>query len=263
MIFRFRANTFNQTMNLDLQSIQLQRITQASTADYSIIPDEYCVLGVQVRGRIHTLKENSFQALNVIGITGMMTEQKTFRSEQDTISFLLRIAPNSLAPYLPLPMNKIVNESIPLETLLSQNVVNDLQEDCLQEFHEDRESGWAWKRFLSGLKVHKEEPKFLSESLKKIRSRAGEISISSLASDLGISQSKLEKDYREFLGLSPKDYASLVRFRNSLRLKDESSNLTDLAYLSGYYDQAHFIREFKKRTGKSPKKWFRTKSTID
>lgn len=250
-------------MNLDFQSIQLQRITQASTADYSIIPDEYCVLGVQVRGKIHTLKGNSFQALNIIGITGMMTEQKTFRSEQDTISFLLRITPNALAPYLPLPMSKIVNESIPLETLLPQNVVDDLREDCLQEFHENRESGWAWKRFLSGLTVHKEEPKYLSESLKKIRSQAGEISISTLAADLGISQSKLEKDYKLFLGLSPKDYASLVRFRNALRLKDESSNLTDLAYLSGYYDQAHFIREFKKRTGKSPKKWFQSKSTID
>ncbi|WP_425269774.1 helix-turn-helix domain-containing protein [Leptospira yasudae] len=54
-----------------------------------------------------------------------------------------------------------------------------------------------------------------------------------------------------------------MRFRNALRLKDESSNLTDLAYLSGYYDQAHFIRAFKRRIGKSPKKWFQAKPTIN
>lgn len=248
---------------MNLNSIRYDWITQKEEADYSVIPDEYCVLGIQVQGRIHVHKENSFQKLNVSGITGMMTGSKTFRANQNTVSFLIRIPPVILARHVAVPLNEIVNQSVSLDSLFPENGVRSLHEDCIQEYEEGLESGWAWKRFQSELKPLKPEPKYFKESIQRIRSRAGEISISSLASNLGISQSKLEKDYKEFLGLSPKDYACLIRFRNALLLKKESSNLTDLAYRSGYYDQAHFIREFKKRTGQNPKQWFQNGNRFD
>ncbi|TGM08910.1 AraC family transcriptional regulator [Leptospira barantonii] len=245
---------------MNLNAIQHEWITQKEESSYSVIPDEYCVLGIQVQGRILLEKGNSFQKLNVTGITGMMTGSKTFKSTKNTVSFLIRIPPVILAKYVDLPLTEIINQSVSLDFIFPENVVRRLQENCIREYEEGLESGWAWKKFQSELKPLKSEPKYIAESMRRIRFQEGESSISSLAANLGISQSKLEKDYKVFLGFSPKDYACLIRFRKALLLKNESSNLTDLAYRSGYYDQAHFIREFKKRTGQSPKRWFQSEN---
>ncbi|MDV6234096.1 helix-turn-helix domain-containing protein [Leptospira ellisii] len=247
---------------MDFAPVRHDWISKKENSEYSVIPDEYCVLGVQVRGRIEIFRGNSFQTLNPSGITGIMTRAKTFRSEKDTTSFLIRVPPILLAKYLNVPMSEIVNESLSLEDIFPKNAVHNLREDCISEYEEGKKPGWAWDRFRSELKLYKSEPESIRESMRRIRSQNGETSISSLASDLGISQSKLEKDYKLFLGLSPKEYAGLIRFRKTIDLKAESPNLTDLAYRSGYYDQAHFIREFKKRTGKSPKRWFRIEAEI-
>ncbi|AYV56036.1 AraC family transcriptional regulator [Leptospira kmetyi] len=263
MIFLLPRDTFKRLPAMNLNTIRHDWITQKEESSYSVIPDEYCVLGIQVQGRIHLEKENSFQKLNVSGITGMMTGSKTFKATKNTVSFLIRIPPWILAKQVDIPLNEIVNESLSLDSIFPENAVRRLQEDCIREHEEDLESGSAWKKFQSEWKSKKSEPKYIAESIERIRLQSGETSISSLAASLGISQSKLEKDYKEFLGLSPKDYACLIRFRNALLLKNESSNLTDLAYRSGCYDQAHFIREFKKRTGQSPKRWFQAKDRSD
>lgn len=248
---------------MDFEPILHDWISQKESSEYSVVPEEYCVLGVQVRGRINVYRENSFQTLDSTGITGIMTRSKTFRSEKDTTSFLIRIPPFLLASHIKIPMSEIVDQSLSLEDIFPISEVHNLREDCILEFLEGKKPGWAWNRFRSELRTFKEEPKYLRESIKRIRLQNGETSISSMASDLGISLSKLEKDYKLVLGLSPKEYACLVRFRKAVDLKVKSSNLTDLAHRAGYYDQAHFIREFKKRTGKSPKYWFRSNINVE
>ena len=50
----------------------------------------------------------------------------------------------------------------------------------------------------------------------------------------------------------------MVRLQQALHLKstDKSRSLTKLAYDCGYYDQSHFINEFKMQTGYTPKQYF-------
>jgi AraC-like DNA-binding protein len=55
------------------------------------------------------------------------------------------------------------------------------------------------------------------------------------------------------MGLSPKEYLRVSRFLHSLEvLKKDNSHLTGVAYESGYYDQAHFIHEYKVFSGLTP-----------
>ena len=79
-----------------------------------------------------------------------------------------------------------------------------------------------------------------------------------MLTELHISQSALEKRFRQIVGASPKKFASIVRFKNTIKTYDQNKSLTDLGYEAGFYDQAHFIKEFKHFTGDSPETFFKT-----
>lgn len=75
---------------------------------------------------------------------------------------------------------------------------------------------------------------------------------------------KLERMFLKYVGLSAKTYTNLNRFHNSLNqlLDSKFSKLSDLAYDNEYFDQMHFIREFKRFTGISPGKFANRNNTI-
>lgn len=86
----------------------------------------------------------------------------------------------------------------------------------------------------------------------------GTVSIDKLADELEIGQRQLERKFVAAVGLSPKFLARIFRFQNTLQLieKKEFVSFTNVAYDGGFYDQAHFIRDFKEFTGLNPKQYF-------
>lgn len=84
--------------------------------------------------------------------------------------------------------------------------------------------------------------------IEKIYLANGNISINDLTEDTGYSDRYIRKKFAEVIGFSPKQFSEIVRFQNSLAMIFESNthNLADIVYQNGYYDQAHFIKGFKK-----------------
>jgi AraC-like DNA-binding protein len=78
--------------------------------------------------------------------------------------------------------------------------------------------------------------------------------VATLTRNIGLSQRHLSRKFRDCTGLSPKEYLSVNRFIRSLRYlkKYPDLSLTEIAYESGYYDQAHFIRDYKSYAGHTP-----------
>lgn len=81
------------------------------------------------------------------------------------------------------------------------------------------------------------------------------LSVQQLANDTGISQRHLSRRFQKHIGLSPKEFLRVSRFVRSLQhlKKFPALSLTDIAYESGYYDQAHFIRDYKIYAGYTPR----------
>jgi AraC-like DNA-binding protein len=77
--------------------------------------------------------------------------------------------------------------------------------------------------------------------------------IENVASRYGITSRYLQKLFLQYTGLTPKLYSKINRFQRSLQLITQNdTSLTSIAYDSGYFDQSHFIREFKSFTGYTP-----------
>ncbi|MFN4276857.1 MAG: helix-turn-helix domain-containing protein [Ferrovibrio sp.] len=90
-------------------------------------------------------------------------------------------------------------------------------------------------------------------ALRQIAHHNGGISIADLAEEMGCSRKHLAALFREHVGLSPGTVAGLLRFRHALDLFDTApAKWTDIALAAGYYDQAHFNRDFRRLTGRTP-----------
>ncbi len=86
---------------------------------------------------------------------------------------------------------------------------------------------------------------------------AGDVRISELAREHQLSTRQFERKFKEFAGLNPKLYSRVVRFQAATQHKLAGvRDLTEIAYACGYYDQSHFINEFRQFSGYTPKEYF-------
>ncbi|MGC3945657.1 MAG: helix-turn-helix transcriptional regulator [Chryseolinea sp.] len=80
--------------------------------------------------------------------------------------------------------------------------------------------------------------------------------IDNVAARYGITSRYLQKIFLQHTGLTPKLFSKINRFQKSLVLVGKSDlSLTSIAYQSGYFDQSHFIREFRAFTGNTPSRF--------
>lgn len=102
---------------------------------------------------------------------------------------------------------------------------------------------------------------YLNLAAELIRDRKGMLTIEELSAKVYISRRQLEREFKQKLGISPKFYMRIARLNEVNRQIQNGHRfmLSDLAYSSGYTDQAHFIKDFKYFTGESPSVFVRDK----
>ena len=86
----------------------------------------------------------------------------------------------------------------------------------------------------------------------------GTLAVSAVAQELGCSTRQLEKIFRQCLGLTPKEFTAVLRVRGVVDALQHATNAQPLAQLAlayGFYDQAHFIKVFRRMVQLSPGKF--------
>jgi AraC-like DNA-binding protein len=88
------------------------------------------------------------------------------------------------------------------------------------------------------------------------------ISIDALSQSLCISNRGLQKLFKKHIGMSPAYYRKIIRFNKAVQLLSNNSenSLTQISYACGYFDQAHFIKDFREFGGVSPSEFLRYKA---
>jgi AraC-like DNA-binding protein len=91
---------------------------------------------------------------------------------------------------------------------------------------------WAWARLLGS---------------------GGAAAVGELARELGWSRRHLAARFRAELGMPPKALARILRFERAVQRLRGGEELAALAIEAGYYDQAHFNRDFRALAGTTPR----------
>jgi AraC-like DNA-binding protein len=93
------------------------------------------------------------------------------------------------------------------------------------------------------------------QAVEEITKHEGAQSVEYLLKKLPVNERTLERKFKLHTGITPKQFSGIVRLNASakrVKRMHTKDRLTDIAYESGYFDQAHFIRDFKKYTGITP-----------
>lgn len=82
----------------------------------------------------------------------------------------------------------------------------------------------------------------------------GMIRVSQLCDIFNITPRSLERHFTEEIGIPAKELLQIFRINRAIMMLAENpeANLAGISYLSGYFDQSHFIRDIRKITGISP-----------
>ncbi len=91
----------------------------------------------------------------------------------------------------------------------------------------------------------------------QIQDSGGQRSIGWLTQQLGWSRKRMAAEFRDHIGLPPKQLARIVRFNRAARCvtAERPVRWTEIAMRCGYYDQAHFNRDFRQFAGATPSEY--------
>ena len=164
----------------------------------------------------------------------------------------IKLQPTALARLWQMPMhlytNRVVelHKAMPLHWQPLREALQNVQEDALRILHIDV--------FLLAQSSSSSSSELLSDqAVKMLRETRGTLGIAALAAHLGISERHLEQRFKREVGLTPKQFARIVRFNAIFELmKEGQPDWMELVEGAGFYDQSHFIRNFRAFTGEEP-----------
>lgn len=115
--------------------------------------------------------------------------------------------------------------------------------------------------------IQHSSPLFLPAQLLKILAlvhhKYGNITVKDISDRYGLSQRRIQQIFKKWIGLSPKRYCQIIRMNTAGKMLLESdASLSAIIDYCGFYDQAHFNREFKKFWSLNPKAFRNQLKTI-
>lgn len=143
------------------------------------------------------------------------------------------------------PMAELANRTIAFEELLS--AVGDELIDRLRHAPDWEARFQIVDHFLLSQLGNRAASREMAFALQQLQRSHGKVEIGALAEELAWSRKRLIARFQTEIGLAPKTIARLCRFNRMLALlaRPKDRGLAELADIAGYYDQAHFNRDFR------------------
>lgn len=164
-------------------------------------------------------------------------------------AFGILFRPGGAYPFFGIPMYEIASGNVVYKDQLSQ-----LNEQLAQRSTFNKKIMLAETWLMRLLSREHTPSQLIPASINLINYNLGKQPIHEVAQNVYVSERQLERLYKKEVGLSPKKYARLVRLhhaRNAIK-QAKMPNLSEIALHTGFYDQAHFNREFKNSIGITP-----------
>ncbi|MGV4415544.1 helix-turn-helix domain-containing protein [Chryseobacterium sp. T1] len=224
--------------------------------EYKVFPSSGLVIGFQYKGKLSVVTNNRENRLTTAGITGISDGYKIFKKSAHIGTILVYFTEIGFTHFASHPANELFNLSLSLDDIFNKNSVAEVEEKLTMAISDKQRIKIVEQFLLSQLKDI-ETDKLIVDAVKLIYQTNGTIRIKELNEKLFISQSPFEKRFRKVVGTTAKKFASIVRFNSVLDNLNETKSLTEICYENNFFDQAHFIKDFKQFTGDTPENFKR------
>lgn len=225
-------------------------------SEYKVFPSSGLVIGFQYKGQLSSLKDKTLKELTSAGITGISDSYKVFKNSANIGTVLVFFSEIGFTHFASHPANELFNLSLSLDDIFGKDEINQVGEKLLMATT-DKERIKVVEQFLLSQLKSIQADKLIVEAVKLIYQSRGTIRVKELNEKLFISQSPFEKRFRKVVGTTPKKFTSIIRFNSVLENLNKAKSLTEICYENNFFDQAHFIKDFKHFTGQTPEQFKR------
>ena len=173
-------------------------------------------------------------------------------------AFAVRFYPYGFANFTTRPINELADRETPLTALFEESLVRELEQNIVNASSTEVRIEIVEKFLLDRLSDQSVIDKIVKSTIDALAQTKGNASINSILKGDMSKRRSLERNFSKQVGISPKQLGKIIRLQAALELmlNDDQASLTQIAYDSAYYDQAHFIKDFKEFTGINPKEFF-------
>lgn len=222
------------------------------------LPDTRAVAAFSFRGRCR-LDQGSW--VPRAAFTGLRRTARAHEHAEGHAVLLATFTPAGAAAFLPTPLEAFTGATVDLREALGPAHELDRLEDWIARAPNHSRRVLALEEFLLGRLRDPEPDPLVHAAVAWLEGAGFRRSVADLTRHIGLSQSALERRFRRVVGVTPKRFASMVRLKRAVALKEGGVDSIGVAQEAGYFDQAHFIHDFREATGTTPEAFFRPAAT--
>ncbi|MFD2035201.1 DUF6597 domain-containing transcriptional factor [Belliella marina] len=190
-------------------------------------------------------------------LIGQLTKPYIVEPVGITGSFIVRFYPNGFLPFTTIPIKEIENTAVPLVKLFGKDG-EEIGKNILNANSTSERINIIEAFLLKRLTDKQTIDNIVKSTVETILNANGQFSVIEHSLQNNINRRQLTRKFSSTIGISPKQLSKTIRIQAALKslLTKDVGKLTDLAYENEYFDQAHFIKDFKEFTGLTPKEFY-------
>lgn len=211
---------------------------------HRVIPDG-CADILFTQDREGTRVETRLEAV------GPMTNYRDFPVSDGQVRVGVRFRPGMWTVHLGVPGERVTDLTLPLDCLWGSRA-----RELLQQLGETLAAGCSLDQCAGLFEAaipQVERPGRIHRAIAWMADRRGCVSVDELSRHVGLSARQFRRICLQESGLTPKFLARVLRFRHALsQVRNYGGGYAEFALDCGYFDQAHFINEFRQLSGRTP-----------
>ena len=266
MIFRAHVPVFPLDQFIELL-IYFERVEHAHTVD-RFLPNGDTEILIDFHDAQQFIYDNStlreIQACNRVWTSGVRTEPITIPSGNGAAMMVVSFKKGMAYPFFPFPMSEISDSVVDADLVWGEDFAL-VREQMLETKDVDRRftlmEDFLLKRFSSQLVLDD----CVAFAVGEMARNPDRLNIARMNEKIGYSQKHFISMFKKRVGLTPKAYLKIMRFQKAVTTIEtahpDGIDWASLSYDCGFFDQSHFINDFRVFSGFTPEQYLVKKSS--
>ncbi len=199
--------------------------------------------------------ENDFIINPNAMVMGQRTKSYSILPLGNVDTFAICFYPIGFANFVNSPLENIIDKEISISELFETQEACELEEQMIQATNTLKRISIIESFLLKKLSNKDTISNIVKSTVDTLVKTNGTTAISAILKDDVSKRRQLERHFKKQIGISPKQLGRAIRLQTTLNLilNKNSETLTEIAYENAYFDQNHFIKDFKDFVGVTPK----------
>jgi len=201
------------------------------------------------------------QACKNAWASGVRSEYITIPSGIGSAMLVIYFKKGMAYPFFPFPLDEMSDRVVDTDLIWGREFTR-LRELLLAEKNIDRRFEITECFLTDRYHTQMEINPCVDFATKRIVEQPNHLVLGTLYEQIGYSQKHFTEMFKTHVGVTPKAYLRIMRFQKAINEIEtgEDLNWVSIAHEAGFYDQAHFINDFKRFSGFTPEGYLKRKN---